>query len=159
MLKAYSMLLDEMNKETYEVTKALMEKRAPNYDGIIHLERKLMNCIQKSRSRKYFVDVDFDTYNFDYVAEFLNDYLVECPYHIIKTHGGYHLLLHPSAITGGELFYKKISFLNEKVKNEGGEVTINKNQMVPVPGTNQAGILVKIVTVPAVLKKTDNPFD
>lgn len=151
MLRAFTMLKQEMEQEVFEITRASLAKKEPNFSGIRHLERRLMNCIQKARGRKIFMDIDFDTKHFELIEEFKEKAIENI--HIIQTHGGFHALINVDAfnkklteLKGEKILLNKIvEDLNEKAKKEGGEVIFNKNQMVPLPGTLQAGVLVKMI--------------
>lgn len=149
MVKAYFNLMDEMNKELHDITFALQNNKIPNYDGIHMLDRKLMNCIQKGRSRKILIDIDFDVtlemVNLvgTFEVELIKNSII---YNIIKTKSGYHVLLSLNSMKGKKFNLDSIAkSLNKVAKEKKGEVQINKNGMVPFPGTLQAGNLVKII--------------
>ena len=93
MLKAYNMLAQKMNKEWIDIAMALQNKKQPNYSGILYLDRKLMNCVQKSRSRKNFIDIDFDIKNNFYIVNsFMTELSIrQIKYHLIQTKSGYQL--------------------------------------------------------------------
>lgn len=119
---------------------------------INHLDTLLMNCYQKSRSEKYLIDIDFDIpeQGFSLVEDFvkiITDQHVE--FSVVKTKSGFHVLLKRSTI---KFDYTTIvaKMHNEAVARFGKEhteVTINKNEMVPVPGTIQAGTEVHFIEV------------
>lgn len=148
MVKAYFNLMNEMNKELLDINMALQNGKIPNYSGIHFLDRKLMNCIQTSRSRKVFVDIDFDIKNDSIVKEFLNilcdNFII---FHTIKTKSGYHVLINLDSMKDKKFnLNQSVNDLNNIVKDlENGEVIINSNAMWPVPGTLQAGELVKFI--------------
>ncbi len=106
---------------------------------------KFHNKIQTSRSRKNWIDVDFDTQDKSIVNEFIAHLISMDTFHylLIKTAGGWHVLLFRDMI-GGD-FHSKVVELDKKAQETGGEVKINKNAMIPVPGTLQAGKKVSIV--------------
>lgn len=149
MIKAYFNLMQEMNKEMNDITIALQHDKQPNYSGIHLLDRKLMNCIQRARSRKVYIDIDFDISlaNVHLVATFeslLRKNSID--FNIIKTKSGYHVLIDLESMNNKKFNLNKIIIeLNEEAKNNGGEIIINSNGMVPFPGTLQAGELVKIL--------------
>ena len=94
MIKAYFALMNEMNKELHDITFALQNNKIPNYSGIHLLDRKLMNCIQRARSRKVFIDIDFDTQRFQICDTFLKVLtLRNVDHHRIKTKSGFHILI------------------------------------------------------------------
>lgn len=145
MLLAYNMFQQETNKKVFEYVQSTLNEKTKNLAAFGNLDREFLNCVQKSRSRKVFIDIDFDTKNYDYVDRFkgvLNKHDVK--YHVICTHGGYHVVIVKDSLPSSFNLHKEIWDLNEMVKTfEGdGEVIFNKNQMVPVPGTMQSNFLV-----------------
>lgn len=110
------------------------------------MSTNLMNHIQKSASRKLMVDIDIDGEDLldssrlvEDVTNFLTEH--EVPYHIVKTQGGYHVLVRTEYLGKHVPLFKVISELD---KDTTGEVKFNSNAMVPIPGTLQAGKLVTI---------------
>lgn len=113
------------------------------YDSIIQLTQLLkkdkgnfnphaevMSCIQKSASRKIFLDFDVDTkdFDFDQLKEVINPSCLD----ILETRGGYHILVRTADI---EPAYKK-SFYN-KIVALGVDQT--GDQLLPVAGCTQGG--------------------
>ena len=163
MIKAYEMLQHKMNQELFQVYHATKHRQEVNYDGFKRLERQLLNCIQKSRGSKHYIDLDFDC-NEDILKEFyytlFNGALKqgyseftskEMLKNIIVTQGGFHVLIEYKWMDTLNLILKNLNLknindfikqLNNLAKEEGGEVIWNKNQMIPVPGTMQARHLV-----------------
>lgn len=144
MVKAYNLLQTEMNKEMFEINQALLHGNPPNFKGIKLLERKLLNCIQKSRGRRYFIDIDMDGISDALRVSFETQLDSSIIFHTIKTQGGYHIIIKSDTIPNGFNLGKLVTQFHNMVKMDGGEVIFNKNQMVPVPGTMQNGTLVKI---------------
>ena len=91
------------------------------------------------------------------------DFKIRCPYNIIQTRGGYHILVNTDMISlhndawadyvkahNGHNFKERIrsvkdflDALEDLVKGKGieaKEIKINQNAMVPIPGTLQGGI-------------------
>ena len=148
MLKAYNMLAQEMNREWIDIAMALQNKKQPNYSGILYLDRKLMNCVQKSRSRKNFIDIDFDIKdNFYIVNSFMTELSIrQIKYYLIQTKSGYHVLIDLESMKDKKFNLNyEVQKNNQMVCIHGGEVIFNKNQMIPLPGTLQAGKLVKFI--------------
>ncbi len=143
MIKAYEMYVNEMNRELFQVTQALRHDKVVNYEGFINMERKMMNCIQKCRERRYFIDIDIDTKN-ETILNRISFRLKSVDYKIIETQGGWHILIKKDSLTKEVKLHEVVKEMNDAVKDEGGEVMFNKNQMIPVPGTLQAGKLVTI---------------
>lgn len=114
-------------------------KNGPSFEPWWKLERHLMNCVQRSKARRLIVDIDIDTHDPLIQGElcvFLSSHNIE--HRLIKTQGGYHVLIKKETI-GKTNIFSKIQELDARCEKE---VVINKNGMVPVPGTLQAGKLV-----------------
>lgn len=145
-IEAFYQFRKEMNRYKNEINKALMGNKEPNYTGILNINRKLMNCIQKSRSRKYYIDIDFDILpeDNDLLVDF-QKYLItaKVKYHTIQTQGGYHVLIKKDTLNDKIKLHEKLKEYKSQLIS--GEVIINKNQMVPIPGTLQANKLVKLI--------------
>lgn len=143
MIKAYYQFQNEMNRQMSEIMQALQKGKQPNYSFINIQDRELMNCIQKSPSNKYFIDIDCDTKDeqvYTYLTGEFKKYSID--YYVVETQGGYHFLLKKST------FPEKFNL--QSIINSGAflceeEIIINSNAMVPIPGTMQAGFLVKIL--------------
>lgn len=105
--------------------------------------------LQRSRSRKNFIDLDLDVPFLDEdekleliidIKKSLHEYANIV--YAISTKSGAHFLL--SDITGN---YTKVleSYRAMFLGNKNFEFVLNSNQMVPVPGTNQSDYKVKFV--------------
>lgn len=148
MMKAYFTLMQEMNKEMHDIMFALQSNKQPNYSGIHLLDRKLMNCIQRARSRKVFIDIDFDIKdNFYIVNNLLTELSIrQILYFLIQTKSGYHVLIDLESMKDKKFNLNyEVQKCNQMTVLHYGEVIINTNGMIPVPGTLQAGELVKII--------------
>lgn len=147
MIRAYFQFQSEMNRQVQEVTAALMHKKEPNYTFVLNEHRELLNCIQKSTLRKYFIDIDCDTKKEEiclYLTSTFKEYNIE--FHIIETHGGYHFLLRRDTFPEKfnlHMIVEKAANWYDALKESKPEIIINKNAMVPIPGILQAGFLVK----------------
>jgi len=146
MLKANAEYMAKINHYTFEMTQALLNGK--RCDSIMKkfskLDVELMNCIQRCRGQKKFIDIDFDidkTKEFEVLENFIN-FMKEndITYHVIETKSGYHVLMERSTINCN--FYKKVAELHELVNDE---VIVNKNEMIPCPGTLQGGHLVRFL--------------
>ena len=49
-----------VNQNIGEIAQALQHQKIPNYGTIHFMDRELINCIQRARSRKVYIDIDFD---------------------------------------------------------------------------------------------------
>jgi len=147
-LKAYGAFVEEMNRHQTEVIHALLNNNAPNLTAFLRMNTRLMNHIQKATGTKEYLDVDIDAPKelAESILERLQEPLVDLgiPHLVIKTHGGYHIMLKSKELKKFKNFqlYKLISEYNIEAEAEGGEVGFNSNAMVPLPGTYQAGHLV-----------------
>lgn len=150
MIKAYYQFQNEMNRQMSEIMQALQKGKQPNYSFINIQDRELMNCIQKSPSNKYFIDIDCDTKE-EGTIKFLIDRLKDkqITFHTIETQGGFHFLLEKSSIPekynlNDLLIQAQTRLMDVKWSTEKAiEIAINSNAMVPIPGIMQAGFLVK----------------
>jgi hypothetical protein len=149
MIKAYEMFMNEMNKEIYSAFYAEQKNKEANYESIKFADRVFMNCCQKARSRRVYIDIDMDTKDKNIFEEFRSsiEFAPGLEYHIIETHGGYHFLIKCDTIPEKFDLYKQVNLANFKAERllEAKEVIINKNQMVPIPGTFQSSFLVKVL--------------
>lgn len=123
MMKASSNLGSEMMKKMITT----------DYDWFFHLQSKLNTEVQKAKSRREFIDIDFDHVEkeaVDYVRNLIGGF-------VVQTHGGYHLLIPKKNLSKG---YNLQEILNTtKNKFDSKEIVINKNGMIPLPGTYQGG--------------------
>lgn len=123
-------------------------KRA-TFDGIIKLTQLLKNdnnnfnphaemlsVIQKTVSRKIYLDFDVDTKDFDFLQ--LKRIINLSCMDIVETRGGYHLLVRLAEIEKPykKTFYQKISALG---------VDQTGDQLLPVPGCVQGGFVPRFI--------------
>lgn len=135
MTRAYVAFQHEMN----EALLAVARSTCADYDPFLQMDRRLLNEVQKATSRKNLVDIDIDTkepWVLAELCEFLDAYDVE--HATVVTHGGYHVLVRKATL-GKTKLWERLKSLQTR---SGAEVCINKNGMVPLPGTMQAGKLV-----------------
>jgi len=154
MTRAYTSFKDQMNAHYDEIVKSLMKGSNPHYHPFLGMRTKLMNHIQKSSSRKEWVDIDIDIDALDeetalrYSASIANPLFMHSINNVrIKTQGGVHLLVKRSDLNTKPMnipLHKLIGNIHKELKGLGGECKFNNNAMVPLPGTNQAGKLVVI---------------
>lgn len=118
------------------------------------LDSHVMTCVQTSNSKnKYFIDLDFDVVDKrtgnKYVGEFVNTILEgQSDYYAVETRGGYHILINKKSMsdTARKTFYIKAKEYEAAGKKELGdrfEVVINKQGLIPLPGTLQGGFTVR----------------
>ena len=135
--------------------------------AMVNVERMHARC----PGTKKFVDFDMDIepayidkfkYNviLNNLADRLDEYFGIKNYFIIDTSGGFHILVKKEAIKGSPIKFTsdvckdvELEVSNyDKVINESGytvpvikEFNINKNNLIPLPGTFQYGRLVKVI--------------
>lgn len=116
------------------------------------LDTELLNCFQRSRGARTWIDVDFDCPSKDlglsYVGSFREDLKrnkVESV--VIETHSGYHVMVKRETLKYNYTLI--LAELDKIMKNQfpdgGAEVVVNKNEMVPIPGCLSAGFEVRIL--------------
>lgn len=146
-VRAYQLFATEMESLRGDVVNALLKnKQPPNLDGFKYADRKLLNCFQKATGNRYWLDIDMDVATPTIVDE-LTAKLVQhnIRHYQIKTQGGWHVLICRGDLSiSGYQLHKTVTDLNRQVVATGGEVVFNKNAMVPLPGTTQAGELVEM---------------
>ncbi len=137
---AYNNFAQNMNKQQGEAMKALMKGKTPNLDGFAKIDRLLMNEIQKARGNKHFLDIDCDSLPKQNVRTFIDELQqdnIVC--HTIHTKGGNHVLIQRDTLPKKYSLHKKVHAINLIASGLGGEVIFNSNDMIPMPGTYQAG--------------------
>jgi hypothetical protein len=151
-LKAYKEFNQTMTEYMYELAHCATDNRdLDNISKRINkMDNLLMTCYQKNRGTKHFIDIDFDIPKsneifWEFISHFtyhLDDNNVK--YHVIDTHSGYHVLLERDTVKFN--FTELINPLNKKAKNlYNSEVVLNKNEMIPIPGTLQGNYEVRFI--------------
>ena len=145
-IKAYTDFTKQMNHHFSETFMAVANGKNANYEPFQRCRTHLMNHIQRSSSRKNFIDIDIDCKNENNLEKarshvhcgLINSHI---SHHIVKTQGGYHVLVDKVKMKeehNNFPLYKLVEKANETVGDDG-EAVFNKNAMVPLPGTYQAG--------------------
>lgn len=148
-VRAMGNFMSEMMKEMFMYNENLASghdlknnlKRFKNCRGVLNTQ------LQKSSSRKLFIDIDIDCIEQDILNEAMSILTKnECKYFVVKTQGGYHICVKRDSL-GFNYVHDVIDHCNTMIKNNNyeGVVENNKNFMVPVPGTLQANKSVKLV--------------
>ncbi len=140
-------------KEFYEKTTQLLFDLSDDKDSrkrLASLDTELMNCYQRAKGTKKFIDIDCDVPDdgLDIVELVLNDLKShDIKYHVIKTKGGFHILVDRSTLNYN--YTVAVNKANElAVKRFGhAEVVVNKNEMVAISGTLQAGFPVHFLDI------------
>jgi hypothetical protein len=142
-------------KEFNQKTNDLMFEVMNNKDAIKHfasLDTILMNCFQRQTGTRHLIDVDFDVPKNERGFELLQMFLRhlrgnKTTYKVIETHGGYHVLMVRDTLRFN--YVAQLNILDAIAKEEFGkaEIVRNVNDMVPLPGTMQAGFPVHFIEV------------
>ena len=145
---AYFNFQKEMSKEVAELVNGIEKQH-----NVENLYNRFKNCMsvlksnfQTSMSRKIFLDADFDTKNSYYVENYVN-YCDsnDIKYFVVDTKNGFHVCMLKETVKSN--IHQKLSELNEKLKfhEQKGEIILNSNLMIPMPGTLQANHKVRII--------------
>jgi hypothetical protein len=150
VIKAFSEIQKTMNDYFVELTThgiySNSEKIKETLERMTNLDRAFLNAYQTNVGTRNWIDVDIDSKNFDvvsYIHRMMDENKVI--YTTIETRGGYHVLLYKETI---KFNFNLIIEKAQKILLEHGEETeciVNVNNMVPIPGTLQAGFPVKFV--------------
>lgn len=122
--------------------------------SLLHLDSMVRTLYQQNMKRKVWMDIDFDVPQEYPWAEFSKtlDTMGLPTHYWIATRSGYHLLIYrdelkfdPSKIcqAARDLYKERLGPMQV-----GEEIVVNKNAMVPLPGTYQAGYPVVILNIP-----------
>ncbi len=157
VLKAYNEFLGTMNEYFMEL--GLNASKSGDIDNVSKRINKmdvlLMNCLQRNRGTKHYIDVDFDIpKNQDWILnKFLNNLKENnVTYYVIDTKSGFHVLLKRDTIKYNftevvkNLEQEANTFrLGKMISEQHWEIAVNKNGMIPLPGTYQGGHPVRII--------------
>lgn len=123
----------DMEKAAKASVKKLLDLILMPYNGY-NPHQEVMSEIQRSKSKSDWIDFDFDleiVYDADIPTKRFDAVLGSCAYRILRTRGGFHLLVDPNAIAPGmrKHWYKDISNMPN--------VDVRGDNMIPVPGCVQ----------------------
>ena len=147
MVQACQQFMLQVQKAMADNLRALQQGRTPDFHVFQSAERQLLNAIQKAHGRKRMLDIDIDTHDPE-ILDNLIGFIETTPYGLIKTRGGYHLLLDQAFWTAKKNIHAKCQELSELAN---AEVCINPNRMVPLPGTLQGGVPVTFGVSPSTI--------
>jgi hypothetical protein len=122
-------------KAAKESLKRFAELITKPYSGY-NPHQEVLSEIQKACSRKIYMDFDFDisdddSIEFNYILSKINEYVNEDCYEILKTRGGFHLLIKLDNINEQ---YKKSWYQNiSSIKG----VDVSGDVLIPIPGCTQ----------------------
>lgn len=112
-------------------------------DSKFNPHSEVLSMVQKSCSRKIFLDFDFDGVDFFELRDKINECINEDAYEVIQTRGGFHLLVHTDKVSNEfkKHFYQKLT------KIEGCDV--RGDLLLPIVGCRQGDF------IPRFLKKLE----
>lgn len=158
-LKAYRKFNKIINEYTFEAVNA--DKKEDISRRFNKMDIQLMNAYQTERGRRIYIDMDVDVMPEDgqaevvsAMAQFFEEKNVD--YNIIDTKGGVHFLVRAASLGVNkvnpnlaiEVGFEALSrFHDRDVTPEEFEIIINKNAMIPLPGTLQGGYEVRCMTL------------
>jgi len=121
-----------------------------NVESFKKMDLTVMNAFQRSTGTRYYVDLDFDIPKYKESFELFTDSLRELTekglrYFVVETKGGFHVVVHKESITYNYVEHVKgiQDRFRERFPNIKLEVVVNRNAMIPVPGTFQGDYEVK----------------
>lgn len=110
------------------------------YDGY-NPHQEILSEIQKARSRRIYFDLDFDNVDLDSTIKIINQYINSDCLTIIKTRGGFHVLVKLDAIDKNY----SVSWYNNLKSITG--VDVKGDNMIPIVGTYQGGFMPDFVNI------------
>lgn len=126
-------------KAAKNLLKVLADRITKPYE-FYNLYQLAMTELHKSCGKQYFVDFDFDSVDFSEIKDKINEILNESAYKVVKTRGGFHLIVMIDKIDSKfkKHWYKTISGLGPDVKG-------HQEMLLPVVGTFQGGHVVQFI--------------
>ncbi len=145
MIKALTLFKKDMDHELNQIMSTLISDGEPNFDAVKYATRKFMNCVQKSKGTRHYLDIDVDSLDEQYKDQLVAQ-LNDIENHVLETHGGFHVLINREQLNGsGIQLHKIVREIDNELKKIDSECIFNKNAMIPVPGSLHAGKLVKLL--------------
>lgn len=120
----------DMVKATKEVAKKALDLICNEHHNY-NIVAEALSCVQRSKGKTQWIDFDIDDNNFD--VKILEGIVNEGSYRVLKTRGGFHVLVDPSKVSEEfkTSFYTKILVYSDQVKDN----------LLPVPGSHQGGYI------------------
>ncbi len=147
-----------LNEYTIEALSLAFNKgNAENFANRFNkIDNNLLTCYQQAKTKGPWIDLDVDLINknpnreeadFFSIVSTISGYGIS-DYRFISTRSGYHVLIARKQLTcDPSLIATAVMQSLVLCGVTVSEVVVNKNRMVPVPGTYQAGTPVKLLTV------------
>jgi len=150
VIKAFSEIQQTMNNYFVELTShginSNSDKIKETLERMTNMDRVFLNAYQTNVGTRNWIDVDMDSKN-DFILSFIQEKMKasKVKYATIETRGGYHILLDKETVKFN--FNLVIEEAQKKLIDIGdnGECIVNTNNMVPLPGTIQAGFKVRFI--------------
>lgn len=125
--------MKKANMQMIKKSVELIEKNNPGFN--IHAEA--LSCIQRSKSKSWFVDFDIDNVNIN--LSVLVNKIDPKYYEILDTRGGVHILVKTREIPKEIRFHKIITDLYET--DQIGD------QLIPIPGCTQGNFIPEFIKI------------
>lgn len=116
---------------------------------LARIDKELNSAIAKSPGKRTFLDIDMDVHDIGRYKGFLEDLKKHnIHHHIIRTQGGYHLLIDTKTVrkTGYRL-QDNIAELRKIAEPYEERIELPSNDIVPVPGTMQNETVVQLIDI------------
>jgi hypothetical protein len=158
-IKALGEFKKVLNEYEIEIASIAFNKRQTTNiaQRLNKLDNSLMTAYQQSTGEKTWIDIDCDVnkkykpHEDEELKEYM-EYKGLKDYYWIDTRSGYHLLLKRKELTFNpqdltkEIYKGYYSYMNSINEIYGStEVIVNKNAMIPLPGTFQGGYPVRVL--------------
>lgn len=147
MVSAYYTFQERMNGFLHEMSKAMSNKKTPNLQEAVNMDHHLLTSVGKASRKRDFIDLDLDSKEPSILHQVLKGF-GGFEYHVVTTQGGYHILIpkEQKPFPPAHQIIKDVLRENPELK----ELCFNRNAMIPLPGTLQAGSLVTFTPHPEV---------
>jgi hypothetical protein len=142
VIKAYNLFVEESNRQVAQAITGLVSGSSPDLTSFRFLDKKFLNCVQKSTGTKHFIDIDIDDTDINLALDFSRDLGEYIEHYIIATKGGYHILIRRETLPPNSMLHELAKKYNLLAR---GEVVFNTNGMIPLPGTLHAGKMVEML--------------
>lgn len=123
-----------MRAATFDSIGKLAHMLKTNNKGF-NAHAEVMSCIQRAKSRTFYVDFDFDFKNDEIIGQCV-DIVGKDALTVIETRGGYHMMVKPSMAENTKTWYQSLMKLGA---DQAGD------QMVPIVGCIQGGFTPKFI--------------
>jgi hypothetical protein len=120
-------------KAAKNLLKTLADKITKKYENY-NTYQLAMTELHKAKSRSFVVDFDYDEVDYESVREDINSVLNKEAFKVLKTRGGFHILVMPEKIDHDKrnVWHNKLASLNADVIGD---------TLIPCPGTFQGGFI------------------